>query len=298
MTGPVVVGLDGSPAGITAAWWAAHEATARHLPVVLLHSWTSQPLNVPTLPQEARSKERYGREILNRTEAELLHRFGDLALTTELVSAPAAQELVDRSKDASLLVLGSRGHGSLASFVLGSISLRVLGLAHGPAVTVRAGDPVVEDGWGHPAPADRDEVVVGVREPGPAADPVLEFAFIEAASGGTPLRVLRVLPEAGPVPRPHPRHIAAHRGSEAEATEQTRLAAAVAPWRRKFPGVPVTQQVVTGHPSQVLLTAAAHGRLLVVGRRRHPSHLTWRLGPVAHAALHHVPTPVAVVPHD
>ncbi|WNZ06642.1 universal stress protein [Streptomyces sp. 11x1] len=70
----------------------------------------------------------------------------------------------------------------------------------------------------------------------------------------------------------------------------------MAPWRRKFPEVSVTEEVVTGRPSQVL-TTAGHGRLLVVGRR-HPGHLTWRLGPVAHAALHHVPAPVAVVPHD
>ncbi|WP_332112883.1 universal stress protein [Streptomyces sp. ActVer] len=47
MTGSVVVGLDGSPESITAAWWAAREALDRHLPVLLLHSWTTQPLDVP-----------------------------------------------------------------------------------------------------------------------------------------------------------------------------------------------------------------------------------------------------------
>lgn len=298
MAGPVIVGLDGSPAGVTAAWWAAREATLRRLPVVLLHSWTTQPLDVRTVPQEARSKERYGREILHRTAAELLHRYGDLELSTDLVSAPAARELVERSKDASLLVLGTRGHSSVGGFLLGSVSLHVLGLARCPAVAVRAGDPAVENGWEHPAAADRDEVVVGVREPGAAADPLLEFAFAEASSGGTPVRVLRVVPRATLWSRPHAPHTAAHGDSVAGAREQARLAAAVAPWRRKFPEVSVTEEVVTGRPSQVLLTTAAHGRLLVVGRRQHPGHLTWRLGPVAHAVLHHVPAPVAVVPHD
>ncbi|MDF3140308.1 MULTISPECIES: universal stress protein [unclassified Streptomyces] len=145
MTGPVVVGLDGSAASVTAAWWAAREARDRHLPVLLLHSWTTQPLNVP-IPQEARSKQRYGEQVLRRTEAELLHRYADLSLTTELISEPAAQALLDRSESASLLVLGSRGHGSMAGFLLGSISLHVLGLAQCPAVTVRAGDPAVEAG--------------------------------------------------------------------------------------------------------------------------------------------------------
>ncbi|MEU9390230.1 universal stress protein [Streptomyces sp. NPDC048324] len=46
MTGPVVVGIDGSPAGTTAAWWAAREAASRGRPL-LLHSWSTQPLDVP-----------------------------------------------------------------------------------------------------------------------------------------------------------------------------------------------------------------------------------------------------------
>ncbi|MFJ2238060.1 hypothetical protein [Streptomyces sp. NPDC087859] len=37
---------------MTAAWWAAHEAARRHLPVLLLHSWTSRPLDV-TAPRRS-----------------------------------------------------------------------------------------------------------------------------------------------------------------------------------------------------------------------------------------------------
>ncbi|MFK4104299.1 universal stress protein [Streptomyces sp. NPDC019531] len=55
------------------------------------------------------------------------------------------------------------------------------------------------------------------------------------------------------------------------------------------------EQVTTGPAAQVLMSAAARSRLTVVGR--HPSHLTWKVGPVAHAALHHLPCPVAIVPH-
>ncbi|WCH97204.1 universal stress protein [Streptomyces moderatus] len=288
MTGPVVVGLDGSPASMTAAWWAAREAADRHLPLVLLHSWTTQPLDVP-IAQEAHSKQRYGREVLERTSAELLHRHGDLALTTELVSEPAAHALLERGESASMLVLGSRGHGSVASFLLGSISLHVLGLTPCPTVTVRAGDPVVEAGWGHPAATDRNEVVVGVQEPGAAADPLLEFAFTAAAVRGAELRAVRALPLTS---------IATRRGEDVEAEERIRLAEALAPLQEKYPDVPVTKHVATGPATQVLLTASARGCLTVVGRRRHPSHLTWKLGPVAHAALHHIPCPVAVVPHD
>ncbi|WP_435210419.1 universal stress protein [Streptomyces sp. bgisy034] len=288
MTGPVVVGLDGSPASVTAAWWAAREAVDRRLPLVLLHSWTTQPLDLP-IAQEAHSKQRYGREILERASAELLHRYGDLALTTELVSEPATHALLERGESASVLVLGSRGHGSVASFLLGSISLHVLGLAPCPTVAVRADDPAVEAGWGHPAAADRNEVVVGVQEPGAAADPLLEFAFTAAATRGAGLRAVRAVPLAS---------LATRRDEDVEADERVRLAEVLAPWREKYPDVPVTKHVATGPATQVLLTASTRGCLIVVGRRRHPSHLTWKLGPVAHAALHHVPCPVAVVPHD
>ncbi|MFJ8113862.1 universal stress protein [Streptomyces sp. NPDC096132] len=291
MTGPVVVGVDGSPGSVTAAWWAAEEATRRQLPLVLLHSWTTQPLDVP-IPQEARSKQRYGRELLQRTEAELLHRYGDLALTTELVSDTAAHALLDHGKGASLLVLGSRGFGSAASFLLGSISLHVLGLAQCPTVTVRAGDPAVEAGWGHPAAADHDEVVVGLSEAGPAGDPLLQFAFATAQSYGIGVRVVRALPHHAPhltsLERAHDRH---------ESEERGRLTSTVAEWRKTFPDVPVVEEVVTGSAAHTLLSASARGRLTVVGRRRHPSHLMWKLGPVAHAVLHHAPSPVAVVPH-
>lgn len=293
MTGPVVVGLDGSPASVTAAWWAAREAVDRRLPVVLLHSWTTQPLDAP-IAQEALSKQRYGGQVLQRMEAELLHRHGELELVTELVSVSAAQALLEASGTASLLVLGSRGHGSVAGFVLGSISLHVLGLSRCPAVTVRADDPAVAAGWEHPAAADRREIVVGVQEAGPAADALLEFAFTAADLHRARVRAVRALPVSSLVTHPH----IGHSEEGYETDEHGRLAAALAPWRQKFPDIDVVDHVTRGTAAQVLLTASAHSMLTVLGRRRHPSPLTWKLGPVAHAALHHAPCPVAVVPHD
>ncbi|MBD0842099.1 MULTISPECIES: universal stress protein [unclassified Streptomyces] len=287
MTGPVVVGLDGSPASVTAAWWAAREAVERHLPLLMLHSWTTQPLDVP-IAQEAHNKQRYGQEVLTRVSAELLHRHADLDLSTELVSAPAGQALLDRAEGASLLVLGSRGHGSVASFLLGSISLHVLGLAPCPAVAVRAGDPAVEAGWEHPATADKNEVVVGLQHTGPDADPLLEFAFTTAAAHGHRLRAVTAVPLST---------LVTSTAEDIEGQARARLAETLAPWREKFPDVPVIKHTAAGPAAQVLLTASAHACLAVVGRRRQPSRLTWKLGPVAHAALHHVPCPVAVVPN-
>ncbi|MFJ9722553.1 universal stress protein [Streptomyces sp. NPDC101209] len=296
MTGPVVVGIDGSPAGTRAAWWAAREAASRGRPLLLLHSWSTQPLDVP-LAHEALGKQRNGGRLLQRTETELLHHHPGLVLTTELTSTPATEALLDLGGLAELLVLGSRGHGSTASFLLGSTSLYVLGRARCPAVVIRAGDPAVEDGSGRRVAADRGEVVVGVKETGRTAEPLLEFAFTAADRHGARVRAVRALRSSGTV-APVRAMAAGHVDSHHEAEEHARLAAVLAPWREKFPHVRVVEQVAAGPAAAVLLYAAEHSELTVLGRRRNPSHLTWRLGPVAHAALHHMPCPVAVVPHD
>jgi nucleotide-binding universal stress UspA family protein len=291
MTGPVVVGLDGSPASGTAARWAAREAAARHVPVLLLHSWTTQPLDVP-IAREAPGGQRRGTRTLRRAEAELLHCHPDLDITTELVSQPAAQALLGLAESASLLVIGSRGLGSVTSFLLGSISLRVLGAAPCPAVTVRAGDPAAEAGSERPAGDGRDEIVVGVQEIGTESDTLLEFAFAEAHARGHRVHAVRAVQPAGPTV---PASLA--RAAADEEAQRVVLTTAVAPWRAKFPGVPVTEEIVRGSAVHALLSASAHSRLTVVGRHLRPTHRAWKLGPVAHGALHHLPCPVAVVPH-
>jgi nucleotide-binding universal stress UspA family protein len=290
MTGPVVVGLDGSPASVTAAWWAAREAVDRRAPVLLLHSWTTQPLDVP-IAQEALAKQRYGGQVLRRAEAELLHRHPGLTVTAELVPQPAAQALLGLARTASLLVLGSRGLGSVTSFLLGSISLHVLGLTPCPTVTVRAKDPAVAEGFAPPAADGHDEIVVGVQDIGAGSDTLLEFAFAAAHGRGDRVRAVRAVPLAAPMGIP------LGPADTDEEAQRAVLTAALAPWRAKFPDVPVTEQVVRGQASQVLLAASAHSRLTVVGRHLRPVHHAWKLGPVAHAALHHLPCPVAVVPH-
>ncbi len=82
-----------------------------------------------------------------------------------------------------------------------------------------------------------------------------------------------------------------------EPLERKRLAAAVRPWRKRFPQVHVVEQVEMSGAGQVLLSSSTRARLLVVGRRSPGRHGLRKIGAVAHAALHHAPCPVAVVPH-
>ncbi|MFI1154939.1 universal stress protein [Streptomyces sp. NPDC020817] len=70
------------------------------------------------------------------------------------------------------------------------------------------------------------------------------------------------------------------------------------PWRENFPDVPVIEQVEMGSACQALLAAAVGAELLVVGRRLRRSSVGTRIDSMAHAALHHAPCPVVVVPHE
>jgi nucleotide-binding universal stress UspA family protein len=82
-----------------------------------------------------------------------------------------------------------------------------------------------------------------------------------------------------------------------EPYERKGLAAALRPWRERFPDVPVVEHVETGSAGQVLLAAAEHAQLLVVGRRARRTAVGARIGSVAYGVLHHAGCPVAVVPH-
>lgn len=76
------------------------------------------------------------------------------------------------------------------------------------------------------------------------------------------------------------------------------LSAVLQVWRDKYPGVEVTETVAEGRARSALLRAASGASLLVVGRHLTDRPAGPRIGPVTHAAIHHVGCPVAVVPHE
>jgi nucleotide-binding universal stress UspA family protein len=75
------------------------------------------------------------------------------------------------------------------------------------------------------------------------------------------------------------------------------LSDALRPWQEKYPRVAVATDLMLLHAAEALLNASRGADLLVVGRRTDPRAAEGRLGPVAHAVLHHARCPVAVAPH-
>ncbi|MGP4050178.1 universal stress protein [Streptomyces sp. 2A115] len=296
MLRPVVVGLDGSLESLAAADWAAREALRRSLPLRLVHAWEGLPPEESELP-ELEAPRSWARRILRGAMDRLNERYPQVNLSAEQLARPAADALVAEGAEADLLVLGSRAFSGFGGFMAGSVASATVARVTRPAVLVRADqtleDEHIPDTEGRPSPrTPYRDVVVGVDTAHPCEE-VLAFAFESAALRSAPLRVVHTwrLPYT-------PGAVEAKAGAAAQQTAERALATVLLPWREKHPTVEVREQVESGRAAQQLLHSAQDAGLLVVGRRIRPARLGTHTGPVAHAVMHHVRCPVAVVPHQ
>ncbi|GAA1912662.1 universal stress protein [Streptomyces sodiiphilus] len=285
----VTVGIDDSPESRAAVQWAADEARRRGRPLRLLHAWGITTGMEPIAGDPA-DERRHSEHLLQQAETDVGASHPDL--TTETVSVPdgPVHALLSVAVRSEVLVLGSRGLGVVAGFLLGSVSQQVLARATCPVVLVRSQDTAA-GAAGQPG----REVVLGLKRPGDLDRSVVHHAFSAAALRGLPLRVVHAwrppVAVGGYPPVPSIE-------AEVRAAEEEGLTNALDSWRTAYPDVDVIEQPVIGSAAQVLVEAAAGASLLVVGRGgRRLSGLGLRVGPVVHAALHHAPCPVAVVPH-
>ena len=138
----VLVGIDGSKESRDALRYAADEARAHGAALLVLLAY-SLPAPLVTIGYgQPRWREDEGwREdaqgLLQRTVHETLGDDSDVQVTTEVVEGPPAPALIDASKDADLLVVGTRGHGGFAGMLLGSVSQHLTAHAACTVVVVR-----------------------------------------------------------------------------------------------------------------------------------------------------------------
>ncbi|MCT9143291.1 universal stress protein [Streptomyces violarus] len=292
MTRPITAGVDGSQESLAALAWAAREAVRRGVALRVVHAWRVQSPEVieSAITGDADSQAERVHNAVTEAVRTVTERHPDLDVTADVVEGPAVDTLVAAAADAELLVLGSRGHGPIVGFLLGSVGQQVIAGAARPVVLVRAGDEPSAEAAGR-------EIVVGQQgDPEDSAD-ALRFAFETAAARGATVRVVRAwtLP---PVFAYSPGSLKLlDEAGGLEPYEKKALAASVRPWRERFPDVPVTEHVEMGSAGQVLLSVAGAAQLMVVGRRAHRTAVGARIGSVAHGVLHHADCPVAVVPH-
>lgn len=137
--GPVLVGVDGSPANAAAIGFAFAEADLRHTRLIALHTWTL-PLAAITddYPSDVEREEQQARLLVSEALAGWREKFPDVVVDERVVHEPSAQDaLIEASTTASLAVVGSRGRGGFTGLLLGSVSQALLHHGHCPVAVVR-----------------------------------------------------------------------------------------------------------------------------------------------------------------
>lgn len=143
---PVVVGVDGSDRAETALRWATDVAARSGAPLVVVVAWWSIVRDpwygvIQADRDHATDLDQAVREDAERTAAEAADLARDLApglvVTAHATAGSPAHVLKAAAERASLLVVGSRGHGGFAGLLLGSVSHQVIHVAPCPVAVVR-----------------------------------------------------------------------------------------------------------------------------------------------------------------
>lgn len=282
----VVVGVDGSPDALRAVRWAAAEAARRHAALHLVSSYVWAQDRMPGLPglspNAAGDHLRAAAEnAATEAAAVATETLPASAVDREVVVGFAAAVLVDRSRDAELVVVGSRGLGRISSVFAGSTAVATATHAACPTVIVRgaehAGGPV-------------GPVVVGI-DGTLTSEAAIAFAFDAAAARRAPLVAVHTWVQVLGDP-----NLAAITDFRALADEEREvLAERLAGWGEKYPDVEVRRVVAQGGAARALLDLAADAQLVVVGSRGHGELAGVLLGSVSNALVHAAPCPVVVV---
>ena len=285
---PIVAGTDGSEESLQAVDWAAREAVLRGVPLRIVSAASVLPGMIsragPGQFDTVTDVLLEERDAALVAAADRAARVAPgLLIDTDQLKGQPAQAVTESGAGALMLVVGSRGVGAFTALVLGSVSRYVASHASCPVVVMR-----------EETAATRRQVGIGIGDLDHCADS-LTFAFEEANLRHASLVAIHAwhapqgdISRAGEAFTPANSHTL-----EAEAARH--LEGLLNEWREKYPDVPVSQDVVHGHPGRALVGLSARADLVVIGRHaKHPA--LPGPGSVRHAVLNHAHGPVVVVP--
>jgi nucleotide-binding universal stress UspA family protein len=136
----IVVGVDGSEGAAAALRFALEEARVRGCALKVVSAWHvpagAYESGYVTVPIDRASFEGFGRSALDKSLADAGSRDAGVESSTVLREGHAADVLVEESRDAELLVVGSRGLGGFRGLLLGSVGLQSAHYASCPVVIV------------------------------------------------------------------------------------------------------------------------------------------------------------------
>lgn len=284
--GAVVVGYDATPHSDAALDWAVRYATDHGRPLLITHA-----AGVPTVyenlagPTENRKELRIaGRRVTDRALVLVKERAPDLDVSVHLALGNAHDVLLDSAVGAHLLVVGSRGRGSLASLLLGSVSVGVSAHAPCPVAVIR---PEIDRARFGPFVG---RIVVGV-DGSDASIGALDFAFELASAEYKPLAILHAWGSAGVYKDLMSYEVRLETAEEHEL----QVAESIAGYSEKYPDVLVTQHQDEDDPSRTLVVASEDADTVVVGSRGRRDSASVVFGSVSRFVVEHAHCPVIVV---
>ena len=280
---PVVVGWDESHGSKAALTWAAVTARQQGVPLqVVLNVDLQTRSGLPTADLGADEEVvanslTKARELAGRVAPEV-------PVSTDILTGHVVGNLIEASRQAGMLVVGSRGHSRFVSALIGSVSDAVASHSHCPVVVVRG-----ETDYPGDAP-----VVVGA-DGSQTSRAAVAFAARYAAANGARLIAVNATAANQMVA---PELIIDEAATEAIREEALRfMSESLAGVSADHPDL-VIEEVVSDRPAgQALVDAAkvSGAQLLVVGSHGRGGFAGMLLGSVSRTVLHHAPGPVAVV---
>lgn len=295
----IVAAIDGSQNAERALAWALREAAVRDATLTVLHAFGVRRFAGPFNREVALDDERAAAE---RVVSDALERAGegsaggiDVDVTpvaidvAPLQSNSTATAVLRHSRDADLIVVGSRGLGGFPGLLLGSVSQQVATHATVPVAVIPPGD---DD-----APATTS-VAVGV-DGSPSSLRALAWAAEEAELRDVPMTAIyarRELTDAALFGEftDHRWTLLTELDEQSRQQAQARLHEIVDDTLGASHRA-VDARVATGAPGRVLSQDAARpGSILVVGSRGRGGFTGLLLGSVSQQCLHHAAGPVVV----
>jgi len=271
----ILVGYDGSTDADVAVEWAARAAQQ-----------TQEPLQVAVVEDVGLTD---GPGVWTEAYWDGVQIQATSALTALGIDEPDVRRLkgrpvpvlLEHATAASLLVVGSRGHGRVGEVLLGSVSQHLAGHAPCPVAVVRVAE--------RPSSA---RIVVGMDGSGPAVR-ALEFACRRASATGEKVVAVRGwrvgdvrVDQRGNIPASMSAHLMEH---ERELSTWTSAA------RAKYPDIAIQEEVITVGSGHAVVDASADASLVVVGSRGRNAFTGMLLGSTSHEVLHRAHCTVVVV---
>jgi nucleotide-binding universal stress UspA family protein len=272
----VVVGIDGSRSAIAAALWAVDEAVSRDIPLRLVSA--IDPDNRPDADPEDAARELATAEIAVRQALMAVESTDKpVKIEIEILQKNPTRALVESSRSAALLCVGSIGLKHSSQGQIGSTAAALAAAAHCPVAVVHGFDSHrAHPGW---VVAELDEVST--------PDGVLLCALEEARLRGLPLRVLTTWQSRYTDTR------ANNAVADGNRLAKARLDRRLDQWRKRYPDLDMETIAVHGSTLNYFAKHAGSVKLLVIGHER--AHgIRELVGPPGYATLHQADCSVLV----